>query len=136
VLVVGGSVFVSYIGHSMPLPHWFVRRRGLATEIAFSGVGIGSIVLLPWLQGLIGASGWRSACHAMAGLLLLILLPLNLLLQRGGRRTWASLPTAVPGRHRRTQAGPELSPSSIRIGRRSTGRSHARSARSGSGGCS
>jgi sugar phosphate permease len=59
-----------------------VRRRGLATEIAFSGVGIGSIVLLPWLQGLIGASGWRSACHAMAGLLLLILLPLNLLLQR------------------------------------------------------
>jgi hypothetical protein len=85
VLVVGGSVFVSYIGHSMLLPHWFVRRRGLATEIAFSGVRIGSIVLLPWLQGLIGASGWRSACHAMAGLLLLILLPLNLLLQRGRR---------------------------------------------------
>jgi MFS family permease len=82
VLVVGGSVFVSYIGHSMLLPHWFVRRRGLATGIAFSGVGIGSIVLLPWLQGLIGASGWHSACHAMAGLLLLILLPLNLLLQR------------------------------------------------------
>jgi len=51
VLVVGGSVFVSYIGHSMLLPHWFVRRRGLATEIAFSGVGIGSIVLLPWLRG-------------------------------------------------------------------------------------
>jgi hypothetical protein len=34
VLVVGGSVFVSYIGHSMLLPHWFVRRRGLATEIS------------------------------------------------------------------------------------------------------
>jgi MFS family permease len=81
VLVVGVSVFVSYIGHSMLLPHWFVRRRGLATGIAFSGVGIGSIVLLPWLQGLIDASGWRSACYAMAGLLLVILLPLNLLLQ-------------------------------------------------------
>jgi MFS family permease len=82
VLVVGGSVFVSYIGHSIILPHWFVRRRGLATGIAFSGVGIGSILLFPWLQGLIGAAGWRTACLAMAGLLLVVLLPLNLTLQR------------------------------------------------------
>jgi sugar phosphate permease len=47
-----------------------------------SRVGVGSILLLPWLQGLIDASGWRSACYAMAGLLLVFLLPLNLLLQR------------------------------------------------------
>ena len=82
VLVVGGSVFVSYIGHSLFLPHWFVRRRGLATGIAFSGVGVGSILLFPWLQSLIGASGWRAACWAMGGLLLVVLLPLNLILQR------------------------------------------------------
>jgi predicted MFS family arabinose efflux permease len=82
VLMVGGSVFVSYIGHSIFLPHWFVRRRGLATGIAFSGVGIGSILMFPWLQALIGASGWRSACFAMAALLLIVLLPLNLVLQR------------------------------------------------------
>ena len=31
----------------------FVRRRGLALSIAFSGVGIGSVTLLPWLQALI-----------------------------------------------------------------------------------
>ena len=47
VLVVGGSVFMSYIGHSLFLPHWFVRRRGLAIGIAFSGVGVGSILLFP-----------------------------------------------------------------------------------------
>lgn len=47
VLVVGGSVFISYIGHSLFLPHWFVRQRGLAIGVAFSGVGIGSILLLP-----------------------------------------------------------------------------------------
>jgi MFS family permease len=82
VLVVGGSVFISYVGHSLILPHWFVRRRGLATGIAFSGVGVGAIVLLPWLQGLIGASGWRAACWALAGLLLVVVLPLNLVLQR------------------------------------------------------
>jgi len=82
VLVVGGSVFISYVGHSLILPHWFVRRRGLATGIAFSGVGVGAILLLPWLQTLIGASGWRAACWALAGLLLAVVLPLNLVLQR------------------------------------------------------
>jgi MFS family permease len=37
-LVVGGSVCITYIGHALFLPHWFVRKRGLAIGIAFSGV--------------------------------------------------------------------------------------------------
>ena len=82
ILVVGGSVFVSYIGHSLFLPHWFVRKRGLAIGIAFSGVGMGSILLLPWLQRLIGQTGWRYACLSLAVLLLVTLLPLNLILPR------------------------------------------------------
>lgn len=79
VLVVGGSVFVSYIGHSLFLPHWFVRKRGLAIGLAFSGVGIGSIILFPWLQRLIGQTGWRQACLSLAVLLFATLLPLNLI---------------------------------------------------------
>jgi MFS family permease len=59
-----------------------VRRRGLAMSVAFSGVGVGSIILLPWLQYLIGRSGWRAACWAMGILVLLLLAPLNLLLRR------------------------------------------------------
>jgi MFS family permease len=82
VLVVGGSVFVSYIGHSLFLPHWFVRRRGLAIGIAFSGVGLGSILLFPWLQRLIGQTGWRQACLSLSLLLLVVLLPLNLIFPR------------------------------------------------------
>ncbi len=82
VLVVGASVLLSYIGHSFFLPFWFVRRRGLAIGIAFSGVGVGSIIVFPWLQSIIGIAGWREACWAMATLLLAILLPLNFLLQR------------------------------------------------------
>ena len=82
VLVVGGSVFVSYIGHALFLPHWFVRQRGLAIGIAFSGVGCGSILLLPWLQRLIARVGWRHACLVLALLLLMTLLPLNLVFPR------------------------------------------------------
>lgn len=81
-LVVGGSIFLSYIGHSLFLPYWFVRRRGLAIGIAFSGVGVGAIVLFPWLQWLISKTGWREACWSLALLLAGILLPLNIVLQR------------------------------------------------------
>jgi MFS family permease len=82
VLVGGGSVCLGYTGQALFLPNWFVRRRGLAMSLAFSGVGVGSIILLPWLQTLIGRAGWRAACWAMAILVLALLVPLNLLLRR------------------------------------------------------
>ena len=81
VLVGGGSVCMGYTGQGLFLPNWFVRRRGLAMSIAFSGVGVGSIILLPWLQSLIGHAGWRTACWTMGLLVLLLLAPLNLLLR-------------------------------------------------------
>jgi MFS family permease len=82
VLVGGGSVCLGYTGQALFLPNWFVRRRGFAMSLAFAGVGVGSIILLPWVQTLIAASGWRSACLALAILMLAILAPLNLLLRR------------------------------------------------------
>src|SRR5262245_19955761 len=69
VLVVGGSVCITYIGHALFLPHWFVRQRGLAMGIAYSGVGLGSILLLPWVQPLIDHTGWRHACLVLARVL-------------------------------------------------------------------
>ena len=80
-LVGGGSVCLGYTGQSLFLPNWFVRRRGLAMSLAFSGVGVGSIILLPWLQTLIERSGWRAACLALGLLTLVLLVPLNLLLR-------------------------------------------------------
>ena len=82
VLVGGGSVCLGYTGQALFLPHWFVRRRGFAISLAYSGVGVGSIVLLPWLQALIATAGWRSACRILALLMLILLAPLNLLLRR------------------------------------------------------
>lgn len=82
VLVGGGSICLGYTGHALFLPNWFVRRRGLAMSIAFSGVGVGSIVMLPAVQSFITAAGWRAACWAMGILVLVLLAPLNLLLRR------------------------------------------------------
>lgn len=80
--VVAGSVFIAYIGHGIFLPNWFNRKRGLAIGIAFSGVGIGAIVLFPILQDIIEDAGWREACWIMAGMLIVVVLPLNILFQR------------------------------------------------------
>jgi MFS family permease len=80
VLVGAGSNLMSYTAQWLYLPNWFVRRRGLAVSIAFSGAGVGAIVLLPWLQRVIEQAGWRASCWMMALLVLGVLAPLNLLL--------------------------------------------------------
>jgi MFS family permease len=82
VLVGSGANLMSFTAQSLFLPNWFLRRRGLAISIAFSGVGIGAIALLPWLQMIIGQHGWRASCRAMGLLVLFALVPLNLLVRR------------------------------------------------------
>ncbi len=81
-LVGGGTSAIGYSGQALYLPNWFVRRRGLAISIAYAGAGIGSILLLPLVQAIISASGWRTACLTLAVIVAVVLLPLNLLLRR------------------------------------------------------
>ncbi len=82
VMVGAGSVCLGYSGQSLFLPNWFIRRRGMAMGLAFAGVGIGSITLLPWVQLMIEQTGWRTACTAMGILILVVLAPINLLLRK------------------------------------------------------
>jgi sugar phosphate permease len=81
-MVVGGTAVMSYIGHTLFLPNWFDRKRGLAIGIAFSGVGIGSIILFPWMQHAIDTEGWRYSAQVFAVLLLVVTVPLNIIFQR------------------------------------------------------
>jgi MFS family permease len=73
---------MTYTAHSLFLPSWFVRHRGLAISLAFSGVGVGALVLLPWLQGIIEREGWRASCTAIGLLVIAVIGPLNLLVRR------------------------------------------------------
>jgi MFS family permease len=82
VMVGAGSVCLGYSGQSLFLPNWFIRKRGFAIGIAFAGVGIGSVTLLPWVQHMIEQTSWRTACTAMGLLVLIALAPINLLLRR------------------------------------------------------
>ena len=82
VMVGAGSVCLGYSGQSLFLPNWFIRKRGFAIGIAFAGVGIGSVTLLPWVQHLIEQTGWRTACTAMGAMILVVLAPVNLLLHK------------------------------------------------------
>ena len=82
VMVVGGTIFMSYMGHTMFLPHWFDRRRGLAIGLAFSGVGVGSIIMFPWMQFAIDTMGWRQSLWIIAIVLIAVLVPLNAIFQR------------------------------------------------------
>jgi MFS family permease len=122
VLVGSGANLMSFTAQSLFLPNWFVRRRGLAISIAFSGVGVGAIVLLPWLQKIIGQHGWRASCRAMDLLVLLVLGPLNLL----ARRRPEDIGLLPDGRsHAEGSATPAGSRTlSIQPGRPSIGRSH------------
>ena len=81
-MVMGGALFFSYVAQTTFLQNWFNKRRGLAMGIAFSGVGVGSIILFPLVQYSIELDGWRFTSIIIGVSLFAILVPLNLIFQR------------------------------------------------------
>jgi len=55
------------------VPRWFGRRRGLASGVATSGLGIGMFVVEPVAARLVSQLGWRSAYLALAVVFLVVL---------------------------------------------------------------
>ena len=64
------------------LSNWFVHKRGMAIGAAASGIGLGILLMVPWTQWLITTYGWRAAYFILAGLLALVVAPLNYFFQR------------------------------------------------------
>jgi MFS family permease len=81
-----GMTAIGWIGNNAVVSRWFVRRQGAATGIASTGVGVGISFLIPRIQGVIQEYGWREAYLALALAMLVVLVPLNLLLQRANPR--------------------------------------------------
>jgi MFS family permease len=60
-LGVGLGVGCSYVPAIGAVQRWFVKRRGFASGLAVSGIGIGTLVMPPLASMLIGQFGWRTA---------------------------------------------------------------------------
>jgi len=82
VLTPVGICAIGYIAHSMVLPRWFEKKRGLAIGIAMAGVGVGMQVMVPLTQYIISLWGWRVAYRILAISTLVVLFIPNALLQR------------------------------------------------------
>lgn len=77
VIMGSGITCIGIVSYSIILSHWFEKKRGLASGIAVSGMGLGTFVLVPVSQYFISIWGWRVTFILLGCLTLVILLPLN-----------------------------------------------------------
>jgi len=62
---------ISYVPALGAVQRWFVRQRGLASGIAVSGIGAGTLVMPKVAEWLIDAYGWRGAYLIMGAFVVL-----------------------------------------------------------------
>ena len=67
-LGVGLGVGCSYVPVVGAVQRWFLRRRGFASGLAVSGIGVGTLVMPPLASLLIDALGWRTAYLVLGAL--------------------------------------------------------------------
>lgn len=65
-LGVGLGVGCAYVPVVGAVQRWFLRRRGLASGLAVSGIGVGTLLVPPLASALIDLWGWRAAYLALA----------------------------------------------------------------------
>jgi MFS family permease len=79
VIVGAGISCIGIVSYSSILAHWFEKKRGLASGIALSGMGLGTFVLVPIF---ISMWGWQMTFIITGCLVLIILVPANALFLR------------------------------------------------------
>src|SRR5437879_10067062 len=67
-LGVGLGMGCTYVPAVGAVQRWFLRRRGLASGLAVSGIGVGTLAMPPLATMLIAALGWRDAYLALGAL--------------------------------------------------------------------
>lgn len=82
VVIAIGINTISFAPHVTLIPRWFIRRRGFASGLVLSGIGIGAMVLVPLTEFMIETVGWRSAFLILAGIILGLVIPATALFQR------------------------------------------------------
>ena len=98
-----GFAATSQVAASPIVANWFVKRRATALSFGTAGVAIGQLVLVPTTMFVLLRSSWQVSFQALAGIILLIILPLGWILIKAqpaeiGREPDGQLaaPTATP----------------------------------------
>lgn len=99
-----GLVGLGWVPMGVLVSRWFRERRGRATGIAFSGMGVGVFVVGPLAQWLIGAFGWRAASALLGAGSLAIVLPIVHLVLRDAPEAARLAPS--PAARARLRPGP------------------------------
>ena len=84
-LGVGLGVGTAYVPAIGAVQRWFIRRRGFASGLAVSGIGVGTLVMPPLATLLIDMLGWRGAYLALGSLAAVIGGGMALLLENDPR---------------------------------------------------
>lgn len=100
-LGIGLGVGCSYVPAVGAVQRWFVKRRGLASGLAVSGIGVGTLVMPPLASVLIDAAGWRNAYLILGGIAAVLGVGMSLLIEdqpqgRGLQPDGAALQSGVP----------------------------------------
>lgn len=106
-LLVGAMVGVGVsltgmVPASALLARWYRARLSIAIGVAFSGVGVGTVVLVPFAQYLVSGWDWRTAYHVLGGVLLVAAVAVPLALP--WRRFSAGNPALAPAPRRAGEA--------------------------------
>lgn len=98
-----GIFYISYIFVAMgyvfggPLPcqvlisRWFKKNRGKAMGIAYLGIGTGGFMVPLIAAGLINNFGWRTALILLAGMIVLIAVPLSLFVKDSPSKSFSAV---------------------------------------------
>lgn len=76
-LMAGGGYSFCYLPIASIASRWFVAKRGVVLGVTTAGVGVGALVIAPFAQVLISEFGWRISYLMLAGLLVIIAVPLS-----------------------------------------------------------
>ena len=104
VIIAIGINSIGFGPHAAIVSRWFIRKRGFATGLTMSGVGLGNMVLVPLTGLMIDAFGWRNAFLALAAIIFCVVIPATAIFQRRSPEEMGQLPDGI-------DPGPEGSPS-------------------------
>ncbi len=98
VMMAIGINTIGFGPHAALIPRWFMRKSGLASGLALSGIGMGAMVLAPLTEFIIERMGWRSAFLILGIIVLGVVVPATALFQRRSPKEVGQHPDGVdPG---------------------------------------